>query len=273
MENTFLRIARIALLGVTSLALLVATLAAVYSAFELRPAGRSAAPKINIKLLDMTTPESAQPASISSTPVKRDLVNKECQDATNKVNRLNATLGWEKRQQSSYNPGTMQFETTTVLVNNVTLNPENLCRGTRRIIDEQNSKLEPFIKKVDLTDPYYTNLNSFLDQISNDSARVQAFAPNDDKRYTVSSSLEWFNEQFERAVGEARDTAENHELSHEAAKLRGKSALSFAVVTFSVFFTCCLIIVFLRIDNNLRDLVAVTQQQQRPPNTPTGLPG
>lgn len=264
MESTFLRIARIALLGVTSLALLIAALAAIFGAFEFRPAAKPSPPKINIKLQEMTSPKPAQPSESSPTPAKREEITKACQSASDKMNRLTTQIGWEKKQESSYNPAIMQFETKTVLVNSVTVNPENLCRGTRRVIDEQNSKLEPFIKKIDLTDPYYNNLNSFLDEIGNDAARVQALTPEDDKHYTVTSALEWYNGQFDQAVTETRTSAEKDEVDHEEAKLLGRTALSFAVIAFSVFFTCCLIIVFLRIDSNLRDLVAVAQQLRQP---------
>jgi hypothetical protein len=265
MEKTFLNIARIALLCVTALALLLTALSGIYGAFEFRPARSIKPPQLAIKLAEMTKPKPASTSSANSEQDKKETTSKPCQDAAGKINRLNKELGWEKKQDSSYNPLSRSFENKTVIVTDVTIDPERLCSGTKRIIDEENGKLDSYVSGIQLSGPYYSNLNSFLDEVSADSKRVQTLAPNDDNRYTVSSSFKWFNEQFDAAVDTARTDASATEAAHAGAQLRGAIALRFAAVAFIFFFTCCLILVFLRIEVNTRDLVAATQLLHNPP--------
>lgn len=262
MEKTFLKIARVALLGVTALALVVTVLSALYGTFEFRPATAAEPPKIAIKLSDMTTPKSAQ-AETSPGPKNKDMPSsKVCQDVTDKLNNLNKQIGWEKRQNSSWNPATMQIENKVVFDTSTEIDAAKLCKGTGRIIETQNSKLQQYIKKIDLKDAYYGNLSSFLDEMTKDAPRVEGLDPGSDVRYTASSAFEWYNDKFNGAVDEAQEKTEQKQADHAAAKVKGTAALYAATISFGFFFSCCLILVFMRIESNMRDLVAETKTQK-----------
>lgn len=261
MEKTFLKIARVALLCITSLALVVTLLTGLYGAFEFHPALPAQPPRFSIRLADMTAPKSA-PSDASAEPSKKgNPISKSCQDVTGKLNKLNKEIGWQKQQDTSYNPATMQFEKKTSLDTGVEIDAGKLCDGTGRILDEQNDKLRPYIKNIALNDAYYGNLSSFLDEISKDSQRVQGISLADDSRYTVSSAFEWYNVQFDSAVNDARDKAAQKEVDRAEAKVKGASSLYAAAISFTFFFACCLILVFMRIESNMRDLVAGTKAQ------------
>jgi len=262
MEKAFLGIARVALLCVTALALVVTLLAVLYGAFEFRPATAARPPQISIKLADMTTPKTAQSEASAQQENKGAAISKACQDVTDKLNNLTKQIGWQKRQDTSYNPATMQFENKAVLDTGVEIDAAKLCRGTGEIVDAQDEKLRPYIEGIALKDAYYGNLSSFLDEIAKDSQRLQGIPLNDDSRYTVSSAFEWYNGRFSSAVDETRDKAEQKEAEHAAAKIKGASGLYAATISFGFFFSCCLILVFMRIESNMRDLVAETKAQK-----------
>jgi len=262
MEKAFLKIARVALLCVTALALVVTVLSALYGAFEFRPATAAQQPKIAIKLSDMTAPKSAQAETPSEPENKEMAVSRACQDVAGKLNNLNKQIGWEKRRDSSWNAATMQFESKVVFDTSTEIDAAKLCKGTGRIVEAQNDKLQPYIKKIDLKDAYYGNLGSFLDEMAKDAQRVEGLDSGSDVRYTVSSAFEWYNDKFNGAVDEARDKAEQKQADHAAAKVKGSAGLYAATISFGFFFSCCLILVFMRIESNMRDLVAETKAQK-----------
>jgi hypothetical protein len=262
MEKAFLKIARVALLCITALALVVTALTALYGAFEFRPATAVQPPKVAIKLADLTTPKAEQAGTASEPENKEEATSKACQDVTSKLNSLNKQIGWEKRQDSSWNSATMQIENKVVFDTSTEVDAAKLCKGTKKIVEEQNEKLQPYIKKIDLKDAYYSNLGSFFDEMAQDAQRVEALDPGSDSRYTVSSAFEWYNDKFSSAVDEARDKAEMKQADHVAAKVRGAAGLYAAAISFGFFFSCCLILVFMRIESNMRDLVAETKAQK-----------
>jgi hypothetical protein len=98
-----------------------------------------------------------------------------------------------------------------------------------------------------------------MDEMAADAQRDHALQPDDASRYYFGASLGWFNDQFSRAVDEARDGASLKEAQKAVAKERGKAALYLAGTSFGFFFACCLILVFMRIEVDARELVEVVR--------------
>jgi hypothetical protein len=128
---------------------------------------------------------------------------------------------------------------------------------TRNLIEEQNSKLSPYIKKIDLTSAYYGNFDKLLGEMQMDAGRNKTLSMDDSGRYYTITAAEWFNEQFLKAVDDARDSAIQKEAENAAKKVRGTMALYMAGTAFAFFFACCMTLVFIRIEVNTRELVEV----------------
>jgi hypothetical protein len=257
MEKTFLKIARYALTGVIALSLALTVIAVVYGAFQFLPSSQPKTPKITVKLKDMTRPKVAPAAETAPAPSSGNEsgATKQCEAVAPKMNNLVKQIGWEKKTESNFNPSTMLFETKSTVDYNESINTSVYCSFTQSFIEEQNSKLTPYFKQIDLHDSYFENLNAFLDEMAADAQRNQALQPDDASRYYFSASLQWFNIQFSRAVDEARDGASLKEVQKVVAKDRGKAALYLAGSSFGFFFACCLILVFMRIEVDAKDLV------------------
>jgi hypothetical protein len=209
----------------------------------------------------MTTPKTS-PATESVpalSPGNESGATKQCEAIAPKMNNVAKQIGWEKKSETSFNPSTMQVETKSTVDYNESLIPTRYCSFTQSFIEEQNSKLAPYFKKTDMRDSYFENLNAFMDEMAADAQRDHALQPDDASRYYFGASLGWFNDQFSRAVDEARDGASLKEAQKAVAKERGKAALYLAGTSFGFFFACCLILVFMRIEVDARELVEVVR--------------
>jgi len=263
MEKLFLKIARGALVTVIALSLLLTVIAALYGAIQFFPSSQLKSPEINLKLKDMTaskTPaasEAAATGSGESDSEKKDAASKECAAIASKINQLAPQIGWDKRSNQVFNPSTMQYVTTNSVDYSESVNTNRFCQVTRNQIEEQNSKLSPYIKKIDLTSAYYQSLDKLLGEMQIDADRNKALPMDDTGRYYTVTAIEWFNEQFSKAVDDARDSAARKEAASAVKKVRGTMALYMAGTAFAFFFTCCMTLVFIRIEVNTRDLVEV----------------
>lgn len=261
MERTFLKIARNALIGVIGLSLVLTVIAVVFGVFEFLPSSQPKAPKITIKLKDMTTPKAASgsgPEGVQSgaqSSVDETGATKQCESVIPKMNDVARQIGWEKKSEQSFNSSTMQLETKSQVDYDESINTEKFCKMTKSFIAEQNSKLEPALKQVDLQDSYYASLNSFVDELAADAGRNRALQPDDAGRFYFAASLDWFNSQFSQAVDEAKESAGLNEVKKAAARATGMAALYAAGISFGFFFACCLILVFMRIEVDARELV------------------
>jgi len=174
---------------------------------------------------------------------------------TPKLTKIAGQIGWDKKSEQVFNPDTTQYETRNTIDYNESINVNGFCKMTQSLIEEQNSKLSPYFKGINLKDAYYSNLNAFLDGILLDAKRDQALPLDDASKYYAPTSIEWFNNQFANAVDNARESAIQNEAKQNTAKALGTSALYFAGTAFGFFFACCLILVFIRIEVNTKDLV------------------
>jgi hypothetical protein len=276
MEKTFLKIARNALIGVIALSLVLTVIAVVFGAFEFLPSSQPKAPKITIKLKDMTKPKAAAAIGSEGTPSGTQPsedeigVTKQCVSVIPKMNSVAKQIGWEKKSEQSFNSSKMQFETKSKVDYDESINTNRFCKLTKSFIAEQDSKLEPFIKQIDLQNSYYEELNGFMDELAADSNRNKALQPDDAGRFYFGASLVWFNGQFSQAVDEARESASLNEMKKAAARARGRAALYAAGTSFGFFFACCLILVFMRIEVDARELVdAVRALDHKEPSTPS----
>jgi hypothetical protein len=240
MEKAFLKIARYALTGVIALSLVLTVVAVAYGAFQFLPSSQPKAPKIVIKLKDMTAPKTSPATESAPAPSSGNEsgATKQCEAVVPKMNNVAKQIGWEKKSETNFNPSTMQAETRSTVDYNESINTSRYCNFTRSFIEEQNSKLAPYFKQTDLRDSYFESLNAFMDEIAADAQRNQALQPDDASRYYFAASLEWFNNQFSRAVDEARDGASLKEVQQAVAKDRGKAALYLAGTSFGFFFAC-----------------------------------
>jgi hypothetical protein len=257
MEKTFLKLARYALTGVIALSLVLTVVAVVYGAFQFLPSSQPKAPKITIKLKDMTAPKSSPAPESAPAPSagNESGATKQCEAVAPKMNNIANQIGWEKKTESSFNPSTMLFEPKSTVDYDESLNTNRYCSLTHSFIEEQNSKLAPYFKQTDLRDTYFENLNAFMDEMAADAQRNRALQPDDTSRYYFGASLEWFNNQFSQAVDEARDGAGLKEAKKAVSKDRGKAALYLAGTSFGFFFICCLVLVFMRIEVDAKELV------------------
>ncbi|MGD0860530.1 MAG: hypothetical protein ABR912_14610 [Terracidiphilus sp.] len=261
MERTFLRIARSALIAVITLTLLLTVIAVVYGGIQFLPSEQPKVPQINIKLDDMTAPKTTSISGSESTPSAGQAagnesgVTKQCEMVTPKLTKIAGQIGWDKKSEQVFNPDTTQYETRNTIDYNESINVNGFCKMTQSLIEEQNSKLSPYFKGINLKDAYYSNLNAFLDGILLDAKRDQALPLDDASKYYAPTSIEWFNNQFANAVDNARESAIQNEAKQNTAKALGTSALYFAGTAFGFFFACCLILVFIRIEVNTKDLV------------------
>lgn len=263
MEKTFLKIARSALVAVIALSLLLTAVAAIYGAFQFLPSRQAKAPTIAIDpkgiaaQKDSTASESGAGTSGIQKPETAPKAAKECQALTPKIDKIAGEIGWGKKSEQVFNSSTMQYENKTTVDYGETVNVERFCKMTQNVIEEQNSKLSPYFKQADMKGAYYRELDKLLDYIVKDAEFDHALPPEDNRRYYVLTSIEWFNSQFGNAVDEARDRAIQEEAERAAAKVKGTVALYIAGSTFGFFFACCLILVFIRIEANTKDLVEV----------------
>ena len=257
----FLKIARCALVAVIALSLLITVIAAVFGAFQFFPSKQPKAPEISITLKDMTaskasaTSGSEPVASGASDSEKKQGATKECESIASKINQITKQIGWDKKSNQVFNADTMQYETGNSIDYDASVDANRLCQGTRNIIEEQNSKLSPYIKQIDLTNAYYGSFDKLFGEVLLDVKRNQALSPDDSGRYYTVTAIEWFNNQFAKAVDGARDSAIQREAENAARKARGTVALYMEGTAFAFFFTCCLTLVFIRIEANTRDLV------------------
>jgi hypothetical protein len=271
MEKFFLKIARGALVTVIALSLLFTIIAAVYGAIQFFPSSQPKAPEINIKLKDMTVSkasaasEVAPAASGESDSEKKDIASKECESTASKISQLATQIGWDKKSNQVFNPGTMQYETTNSVDYSGSVNTNRFCQVTQNLIEEQNIKLSPYIKKIDLTSAYYKNLDKLLDEMQMDAVSNKALSMDDPGRYFMVTALQRFDEQFSKAVDDARDSAAQKEAENAVKKARGTMALYMAGIAFAFFFTCCLTLVFIRIEVNTRELVEVIRAYENKP--------
>ena len=276
MEKTFLKIARYALLVVITLCLLVTAAGAVYGAFEFLPSSKPKPPVITIKLQDVisakgnTSTNSGTAPSQAGNPAGESGANQQCKAILPKINQVLSKTG-EKKTNQVFNPGTMQYQNQTVIDYENELN-EGICGLLQSAISEQNAKLAPYFPDIDLTNTYYSNLSAYLDEALADSSRNQALQPGDQNRYDFIALFEGFNQQFDRATDKAKDDAESKTLAAAAKKMRGAVALYAAGSAFLFFFSCCLILVFIRIELNTRELVEVIRASELAKGAPTSIP-
>lgn len=259
MEKTFLKIAHGALVFVIALSLVITVAAAVYGGIKLLPAKKPAPPRITIKLSDMLAQQNA--ANQAGTPASegktvRQEASKECGDVASKLNAVSKQIGWEKKEEQVFNPNTLLFETKqSVNFGTVEGNSGSpFCRYINGFVEEQNSKLAPHFTGIDLKPVYYSNLSSFLDAAAQDAGRNQSLVVNDPNRYFAVTSFEWFNNQFTKSVDDARDNAVKIDEDKAESKVRGGAALYAAAYAFGFFFACCMVLVFMRIEVNTREL-------------------
>jgi hypothetical protein len=265
-ERTFLRIARGTLIAVVAASLLFTVIAAVYGAAQFLPNEKPKVPEIAIDLKQMTLPkpdrttESATTASTDQTFVNKPEVTKQCGTVTSKINEISRQIGWDKKDEQVLNNLTMQYETKHTVEYDQGIGSDSsgkFCKLMQDGIEEQNSKLAPYFPGVNLRDAYYRNLESFLEQVSLDTTRNRALSPDDANRYYALTSLEWFINQFEKGVDDAKERAIQKQAESSARRVSGTVALYTAGTSFAIFFTCCLVLVFIRIEVNTKDLVDV----------------
>lgn len=259
MEKAFLKIARYALLAVIALCLLITAAAALYGAFEFIPSSKPKPPVIAIKLQDVIaakTNGSANPATPNAqtnTPAAESSGTQQCKALVPKINQVLAKTG-EKKTNQVFNPSTLQYQDQAVVEYDKVLN-DGICGVLQSAISEQNAKLAPFFPDIDLTNTYYSNLSAFLDEALADAPHNQALQPGDANRYDFLVLFEGFNESFDHATDKARDDAASKTEAAAAKRVRALTSLYVAGSTFLFFFSCCLILVFIRIEVNTRELV------------------
>jgi hypothetical protein len=266
MEKLFLRIARGTLVAVIALSLLLTVIAAVYGAIQFYPSKQPKAPEIKIALNDIISSKSSasstEATSGESDSEKKFAASKECETTASKINQLSAQIGWDKKSNQAFNPSTMQFETRNSVDYNESVDVNRFCKVMQNLIDENNSKLSPYFKQIDLKQTYFSNFSGLLDEMLTDADKNKKLSLNDSSRYYTVTAIESFNNQFSKAVDKARDSASQKEDENTAKKVKGKAALFMAGTAFAFFFACCMTLVFIRIEANTRDLVDAVRAVQ-----------
>ena len=263
MEKAFLKIARVVLVAVIGLSLLSTAMAAIYGAIQLLPSRHANVSVIHIDPRGLAASNDAkaldsEPSrAAGTTPEDTAGAAKQCQLLAPKMNRVFGQVGWEKKSEEVYNPNTMLNETKYTVEYDEHINVEVFCKGIQDFIEEQDTKLSPYFQRADTKEAYYRELNSFLDFIETRVTFDHALAPEDTRRDYFQTSLERFNNQFAKAVDDAKDRAMQKEAEDDAGKVRGKVALYVSGIAFTFFFSCCLILVFIRIEVNTRVLADV----------------
>lgn len=271
MEKTFLKIAHGALVFVIALSLVVTVIAAIYGGIKFFPTRKPAPPQVAIKFGDMLAQQNTGKEPGSSGGEQKNTqqeATKECGSVTSKLNALSKQIGWNKKEEQVFNPATLRFDTRQSVEFGRTIDGNNtsgFCRLLNGLIEEQNAKLAPHFKDIDLKPAYYSNLNSFLDAMAQDAGRDQALAVNDPNRYFAVTSIEWFDNQFTKSVDEARDNAVKSAETKVEKRVQGGIALYTAACAFGFFFACCMVLVFMRIEVNTRELAEAvrTLEKQR----------
>jgi hypothetical protein len=263
MERMFLKIARATLIAVIAISLLLTAIATVFGAIQLFPREQPNESEIIIELKDMTAPKSsATLGSESSTQAapgseKEPGANKQCNSVIPKINRIIRKIGWDKKQTQVFDANTMQYETKSSIDYDSSVDADKFCNATQSLIEEQNAKLSPHSKPQDIEDAYYREFNKFLRDMEVNAVWDNALPQEDTRKYYALTSILWFNNQFALAVDVARERALQKENEETARKVKGTDALYVAGTTFAFFFTCCMVLVFIRIEVNTKELVEV----------------
>lgn len=84
---------------------------------------------------------------------------------------------------------------------------DKFCRSTPGTSEEQSLKLSHCPKQADKKDIYDGEFGDFLDRIESGNALNAALPRNDDSNQDAMFSIEWFNDQFARAMDQARHCA------------------------------------------------------------------
>ncbi|WP_348262841.1 hypothetical protein P8935_24000 [Telmatobacter sp. DSM 110680] len=267
MERTFLKIARYALVVVIALALLVTVLSAAYGGMQFWPASQSRDTKISIALKDVMPHKEAEARSSAASPNRSEIgadaaVSGKCLSISSGLNRLSAQIGWDTKEQQAYNPDTLAVDTKTVVEYGSTLNTQKFCSFTGKFIKEQNEKLAPYIKGINLTDSYYDSLQAVLTETLQNADSVRSLPTGDPNKYYFVSFITAFNDKYAKSIDDLRDAAIQRESDYAAAKVKGAAFLYIAGSAFAFFFACCLILVFIRIEVNTRELVEAVRASQ-----------
>jgi len=223
--------------------------------------------------------QSSTPAD--QTPLQRVGTNGRCTATISKINQIGSQIGWQSKKDQFYDPSSMQYETRELVDYSGSISSDGVdkvCKIMQGVIDEQNTKLAPHPPHIDLEASYYSGLNSFLTQIQLDAKRVQALQPGDPNKYYALSSLEWYDDQFAKAADGARENAIQKEDEEAAKRIKGTGALYVAGSAFAFFFACCLVLVFIRIEVNTREIAEAIRVMKRieiagqaPSQVPTSL--
>lgn len=263
MERTFLKIARFSLISVIGLSLIVTVLAAVYGCFAFIPQHQQA-PEISIKYGNLTedrTPSQSQneaaPPTATSADVGKFLSN--CEGLASRLDKVSSQIGWEARRQTTYDPATMQFVNKSAIDFDESINRNPFCGRIQNMLNEQNAKLAPYFTGIDLTDAYFNNFNAYLDAVLANVQKEKALPPDNPNRHYAMTTITWFNTQFEKSVDSTRDKAMETEEKNALGKTHAVMAFYFAASAFGFFFACCLILVFIRIEVNTRELAQIAR--------------
>lgn len=267
MERTFLKIARYTLLVVIAFALVVSVLSLAYGSLQFWPAFQPRDIKVSIALKDVMPHKEAEVVSSDASPNRSNTdtstaVSAKCLSIAPGLNKLANQIGWDKKEQQAYNPVTFLFETKTVIEYGSTLDAQKFCSITQKFIEEQNEKLAPYIKGIDLKDGYYDSLQTVLTEALQNADSVRALPTTDPNKYYLVSFITAFNEKYAKSIDDLRDAAIQRESDHAAAKVKGAASLYVAGSAFAFFFACCLILVFIRIEVNTKDLVEAVRTSQ-----------
>ena len=257
-EKTFLKIARYSLIGVLAVAFVVTVVSAVYGVLRVIPASPTQ-PQISIKYGNLVENQSTRAfqsdtALSEGSSAATTKSNQKCQDLTAKLNKVSSQVGWEKRTQEVFDPGTRRFINKVSVDFNQTVDQGRFCSVTQKLLDEQNSKLDSYIKNVDLTDTYYSNFNAYLDTLLVGVEQEKALPLDSPNRHYAVDTIRWFNSQFQKSVEDELEKDRAVEERNVLAKTRGLMALYVAGSSFLFFFACCLILVFIRIEVNTREI-------------------
>jgi hypothetical protein len=270
METTFLKIARVALMVILTLSLLFTVCAAVYGAMEFLPNSAQKTPDISVTSRDANQQKATTGSDQSLAPSSENdaeskaLTPDQCSKLVAKINQTAEKIGWGTKQEPVLNQITMQTEMQQVIDYDTRADQGRFCTFATNFITQQNAKLSPYIEHPSLSDNYYRDYNSYLDEILKESSRLRDMPANDPNKLYASTVNSSFHDKFSSATDDAAKDLSGSIVERAAGKARGLIAIYAAGSAFVFFFMSCLILVFIRLEVNTRNIAELLRAYTLP---------
>jgi hypothetical protein len=265
MDKLFLTVTRVAAIGVLATALFVCLASLLYGLYSLTPSVAMSfqrTPTVNLD--EMKAQNYSNPSPSTEVEAEQEQSQPEtskfaedCAALLPQLNAVGARVGFRMiKEQEVLNSDTDLRSTVSKPEKNLILN--NFCEHAEARLKEASLIGEPG-SEVDLSGVYVSQLSKFVEAINSDANRLESMKPEDPRRYYLLPALNWFDRQFEAKARESLEHIIKRRQSQMVAKASGVAALGISGYAFAFFFLCSLILVFIRLEVNTRDIAAALE--------------